>query len=791
MLGKRSISEINPSQSNSENGLAALNILSQKASSFIRMIVDSGCSRHLSNLRKESFTNYQLQKTVFGTASVSTSITAPGIGDIGPLKHVRHCPELSKNLLSVSQLCDDYNVSVLFNKSHVSICRQGSIQVSSQPIVTGPRLHGSYIMDFNLQSESIFSDPTPESAYATDAILENKFTTWHKRLRHLNPKEMRNLQIEHPDIFKWTQAEADAHKSIICRGCALGKLAAKPLRSTGGASRPITKVGELIFVDLYFSNIPSMGGNTCALIIVDAFTKIPFTYFGKDKSSCAQLIDQWIQEMKSLKVNIENFAIVKSDGGGEFGSPEFLDILSSHGIRHEKSPPYSHVALAEITIRTVKDNVRTFIEDSYTNLSRAAKWCSKGRTSNPYIFWCYAAKHACNVIGFLPHSKLRSYSSDGPRITRYEAFFKKKPDYSRLKVFGCLAFTHIPTQLRQSMDNTAVESIYLGFDDSIPHTWKVLKSNTGMSVNTKHVIFNENIDKQPVSTSDRSTHTPFKQADYFESSHHYSLRSRPTNQASFTNDNFFNDPLFDDDSSPAWEPLDHEPDNRSQILETYLSFNTAKSNFADYRSYDQLNPISTLSYNSDTIVLNGQSPNFAPRMTPSQLDFVVTLPMGNPQASSHRPVNEDPATEFYSFYSDTSSDKLPRNAKEAMSTPLWKESYISELQSLIKHNVFKVILASQKPSEAKLFDLTWVFKIKESQDGKRRYKARCCFRGDRQIFGIHFDETFAPVVRHKTLRALIAVSASKGLHLHNMDVETAFLYGDMDEDEHNIYVKLP
>jgi hypothetical protein len=144
------------------------------------------------------------------------------------------------------------------------------------------------------------------------------------------------------------------------------------------------------------------------------------------------------------------------------------------------------------------------------------------------------------------------------------------------------------------------------------------------------------------------------------------------------------------------------------------------------------------------------------------------------------------------FYSDNrSSDKLPRNAKDAISNFHWKESYLSELQSLKKHEVFKVILANQKPPEAKLFDLTWVFKVKESQDGKRRYKSRCCFRGDRQIYGIHFDETFAPVVRHKTLRALIAVSATKGLHLHNMDVETAFLYGDMDEDEHNIYVKLP
>jgi hypothetical protein len=93
--------------------------------------------------------------------------------------------------------------------------------------------------------------------------------------------------------------------------------------------------------------------------------------------------------MKSLKVNIENFAIVKSDGGGEFCSPEYLDILIQHGLIQAKSPPYSHVAVAEISIRTVKDNIRTFIEDSYTNLSRAAQWVTKGKSSNPYIFWTF------------------------------------------------------------------------------------------------------------------------------------------------------------------------------------------------------------------------------------------------------------------------------------------------------------------------------------------------------------------------------------------------------------------
>jgi hypothetical protein len=191
----------------------------------------------------------------------------------------------------------------------------GTVRTLTDPLVSGPRSNGIYTINLDLKSESPFSNPLSEQAYVADAALENKFTTWHKRLRHLNVREMRNLQLEHPEIFKWTEDEINSHKSMICRGCALGKLSAKPLRSTGGASRPVTRRGELVFIDLYFSNIPSIGGNTCALIIVDAFTKIPFTYFGKDKSSCAQMIKVWIEDMKRLKVDIESFSIIKSDGG--------------------------------------------------------------------------------------------------------------------------------------------------------------------------------------------------------------------------------------------------------------------------------------------------------------------------------------------------------------------------------------------------------------------------------------------------------------------------------------------
>jgi hypothetical protein len=106
------------------------------------------------------------------------------------------------------------------------------------------------------------------------------------------------------------------------------------------------------------------------------------------------------------------------------------------------------------------------------------------------------------------------------------------------------------------MDNAALESIYIGFDNAIPGTWKLLKSNTGQVIDTIHAIFNENIDKQTVSILDRSRHTPFQQPDCVESTHDYSLRSRSTNQASLIHDIFNINQIRNEDLQTSRESAD-------------------------------------------------------------------------------------------------------------------------------------------------------------------------------------------------------------------------------------------
>ena len=82
-----------------------------------------------------------------------------------------------------------------------------------------------------------------------------------------------------------------------------------------------------------------------------------------------------------------------------------------------------------------------------------------------------------------------------------------------------------------------------------------------------------------------------------------------------------------------------------------------------------------------------------------------------------------------------------------------------------------------------------MFKLKTIDDGSvERHKARLVVQGFSQKFRLHYDETFCPVVRFESVRTVIALAAQQELQLQQMDVTTAFLNGELQEE---FYMKRP
>ncbi|GJV15188.1 zinc finger, CCHC-type containing protein [Tanacetum coccineum] len=131
----------------------------------------------------------------------------------------------------------------------------------------------------------------------------------------------------------------------------------------------------------------------------------------------------------------------------------------------------------------------------------------------------------------------------------------------------------------------------------------------------------------------------------------------------------------------------------------------------------------------------------------------------------------------------------PRTLSEAMASrdvAFWKEAVQSEIDSIMHNDTWEL---TDLPPGCKALGCKWILKRKMKVDGSiDKYKARLVIQGFRQKEGIDFFDTYAPVARISTIRLLLALAAIHDLVIHQMDVKTAFLNGDLDEE---IYMKQP
>ncbi|KAK1642262.1 hypothetical protein QYE76_060067 [Lolium multiflorum] len=129
------------------------------------------------------------------------------------------------------------------------------------------------------------------------------------------------------------------------------------------------------------------------------------------------------------------------------------------------------------------------------------------------------------------------------------------------------------------------------------------------------------------------------------------------------------------------------------------------------------------------------------------------------------------------------NDEDPATYEEAMMSPdsnKWQEAMKSEMGSMYDNKVWTLV---DLPDSRKAVENKWIFKRKTDADGNITvYKARLVAKGFRQIQGVDYDKTFSPVAKLKSVRILLAIAAFFDYEIWQMDVKTAFLNGDIEEE---------
>src|SRR5271154_3897429 len=139
---------------------------------------------------------------------------------------------------------------------------------------------------------------------------------------------------------------------------------------------------------------------------------------------------------------------------------------------------------------------------------------------------------------------------------------------------------------------------------------------------------------------------------------------------------------------------------------------------------------------------------------------------------------------------DPNDEDEPETVQEAINHPTrgkqWEKAIQNEVNSHLKNHTWDLV---PRPQNRQVVTNKFAFKHKKNELATIvRLKARLVARGFSQIYGIDYLDTYAPVVKLASIRILLAIAATFGLEIHQMDVATAFLAGELEEE---IYMEQP
>nr|CAA49283.1 gag,protease,endonuclease, reverse transcriptase,RNaseH [Volvox carteri f. nagariensis] len=590
-------------------------------------------------------------------------------------------------------------------------------------------------------------------------LVADRARLWHSRFGHLSYGNLARLADEEMvaglDVTPKKFREVGA---AVCEGCVMGKHSRKPFPESHSS---VGRALERVHMDLAGPmSVESYGGNSYVATFLDEYTGLSVVSFLKLKSEAIAVV-------KSVLTLLENqcgqkVKEVRTDRGREYLNAELREFYGERGIVHQTSAPYTpqQNGIAERLNRTLMEKVRCMLIES----------------GLPSRGWALAM-HTANY--------LRNRSPvHGLKGTPFERFYGQKPDVSDLRVFGCVAYIRVPDHQRRKIDPVSMKGVFVGYEPE-SKAYRVLMPD-GRQLVSREVKFDERAfglmsvkglqyRVEVVRDEDEESETGWMQEGEEESEDSSDV------QSSISFDVFEGSATVGANDSSGAEPASTsggpvtvgandssgaEPASASGGVGTVGANDSSGAGSASASG-----GVGSVGGNNSSSTLSAEGGNEQPR-NPPQLRTSTRSNKGVPPVKLNL----------------SAVNGVPLTYEEAMKSPeapMWKQAMDEELASIRANEVWRLEIP---PKSVRPLPVKWVFSLKKDEHGEIvRYKARLVAKGFAQVEGRDYEEVWAPVSKHTTLRALLSVAA-RDLELHQLDVKTAFLNGELEE---TVYIQQP
>ncbi|GJX21883.1 putative ribonuclease H-like domain-containing protein [Tanacetum coccineum] len=786
-------------------------------------IIDSGCSGSMTGDKDKlsDFKEFKGGYVAFGNDSKGGRISGKGTIKTSCIdfEKVSYVEELKFNLLSVSQICDKKHNVLFTDKECLILSPKFKFVDEDLVILRAPRKNDVYSLDLKNIIPSGGITCLVAKATKDEAVL------WHRRLGHVNFKNINKLVKGNLVRGLPSKTFKLDHSCLACRKGKQHRASCKKIEE-----RTVREPLELLHMDLFGPvSVESVNRKKYCLVVTDDCSKFSWVFFLAYK-------DETYDMLHDLIVGLENklrhkVKTIRCDHGTEFKNQLMNEFCAKKGIKREysiaRTPQQNGVA--ERKNRTLIEAARTMLADSLLPIQFWAEavntacyvlnrvLVTKPQMKTPYEILMgrspnisFMRPFGCplTILNTLDHLGKFDGKSEEGYLLGYSTNSKGFRVYNRVtrKVQDCLHVNFLENQENQKgkgpdwmfdleLLTPSMNYIPVRKENYADSGGNVSTLNDVEDLDDQQFIVHTAAKEVPLSSEEQALH------DELVSLMHQESLAKLHNDAQRTafekekkrialekgkecvDSTFTLSTANTPPQSTGNTPTDSDDDTPTDGVFSTNSFDAEEGGVADYNNLD-----STIDVPSTPTLrihkIHPQSQIIGKSTAGVQTRRKLQDSTSNQHQAllsfiykQNRTNHKDQQTCLFACFL---SQEEPKKVSQALADESWVEAMQEEL---LQFKLQEVWVLCDLPEGKRVIGTKWVFRNKRDERGTIiKNKARLVAQGYRQEEGVDYDEVFAPVARIEAIRLFLAFASFMGFLVYQMDVKSAFLYGNITEE---------